>query len=69
MPTFPASTSVASADYNPATRVLTIQFRGSGKHYSYHGVPQPVYDGLLNASSKGRYYDAFIKGRYTFSRY
>lgn len=65
MPTFPNSTAIASADYDPATMQLIIRFRDGWKSYTYYGVPASVYQGLLNASSKGRYVDTMIKPYYS----
>ena len=43
--------------------VLTIEFH-SGRVYDHPGVPYAVFAGLMNASSKGAYYNAHIRGRY-----
>jgi hypothetical protein len=66
MPTFPGSTAIASADYDPATRRLIIQYRDGMKRYTYFNVPAAVYEGLLTAPSKGRYVDTWIKPFYSF---
>lgn len=57
------SSAIAAVGYDPGTRTLRVQFHKSGM-YTYHGVPQQVYDNFIRASSVGRYYDQFIKGRY-----
>jgi hypothetical protein len=41
---------------------LTIEFNG-GRFYDHPGVPCEVYAELM-ASSKGRYYNRHIRGRY-----
>ncbi|WP_354636998.1 KTSC domain-containing protein (plasmid) [Morganella morganii] len=46
--------------YDPATHVLEIAFHSSGI-YQYSGVPPHIHSGLMNASSKGQYFDAHIK--------
>lgn len=43
---------------------LVIEFH-SGRTYEYHNVPYSVFVGLINASSAGAYYNAYIKGRYS----
>ncbi|MCB8877615.1 KTSC domain-containing protein [Acidisoma silvae] len=65
MPTFPNSKAIASADYDPTTRRLVIQFRDGWKHYTYYNVPASVYQGLLQAPSAGRYVDTQIKPYYS----
>jgi hypothetical protein len=49
--------------YDPATRTLEVEFH-SGGVYQYAGVPVRVYQGLIHAASKGRYFHDHIKGRY-----
>lgn len=43
--------------------VLTLCMNGH-EIYRYYNVPEHVFLGLINASSKGRYYNAYIKDRY-----
>lgn len=56
-----SSSDIRSIGYENGT--LHIQFR-SGGLYAYYGVPVSVYQALVNASSRGRYFHAHIKGRY-----
>ena len=46
---------------------LAVLFH-SGGLYEYYGVPQSVYSSLMNASSKGGYLAAHIKGVYRYRR-
>jgi hypothetical protein len=55
-----SSTNLASVGYDPAAKVLEIEFR-SGGVYQYDGVPAALYEGLMAASSHGSYFDEFIK--------
>jgi hypothetical protein len=57
------STAIASADYNPETARLTIWF-ASGTAYSFYRVPERIFHGLRQASSKGSYYNSYIRGRF-----
>jgi hypothetical protein len=58
----PVSSSVIRAvGYDGST--LTVEFR-SGRVYDHPHVPYSVYAGLMQASSKGRYYNQYIRGRY-----
>ncbi|WP_083825524.1 KTSC domain-containing protein [Citromicrobium sp. JLT1363] len=62
MPYFNSS-AIKRAEYNSATGGLTIWFP-EGKPYDYCNVPQHIWEGLCNAPSKGRYFNAHIDGRY-----
>jgi hypothetical protein len=46
---------------------LEINFE-SGHLYRYFGVPKEVFDELLAAPSKGRYFHEHILDRYPFER-
>ena len=61
------STNIAEVGYDPAARRLEIRFRG-GRTYEYLNVPTDVFEGLLNASSKGAYFHRRIRGRYPTRR-
>lgn len=60
-----SSSNIASIGYQGST--LHIRFH-SGGLYAYYNVPISVYNGLMNAVSKGRYFHANIKGRYGDTR-
>jgi hypothetical protein len=60
-----ASTSVASAGYDAATRVLEIEF-SSGRTYQFDGVPQGVFDWLVRTPGKGSYVSRMINDRYPY---
>jgi len=34
--------------------------------YEYYNVPKNIYDGLISAPSAGRYFNAYIEGRYNY---
>lgn len=61
------SSNLHSVDYNQLSETLTIQFH-SGHIYEYYHVPQYVYDGLMLASSKGKYHHRHIKNAYVYNR-
>jgi hypothetical protein len=69
MERFPVeSSNLASVGYDPESAVLEIEFK-SGGIYEYSGVPQSVYDGLMNAASKGKYFYRYIKNSgYPYSK-
>ena len=60
-----SSSNLQAVGYDGET--LRIQFR-SGGIYDYYNVPAFVYNGLMNAPSKGSYHAAYIKNAYTYSR-
>jgi hypothetical protein len=60
------SSDLCAVDYD-WSGTLTIEFH-SGGVYEYYHVPQSEYDGLMNASSHGRYFHAYIKNRYDYRR-
>lgn len=55
-----SSSNLASVGYDADLNTLEIEFHNGGV-YQYYNVPQSVYDGLMNASSKGQYFDQNIK--------
>lgn len=61
------STNITSIMYDPSTSTLTMEFHGA-RFYEYYNVPANVYDGLIRATSKGRYHHQWIKSRYRSKR-
>jgi hypothetical protein len=61
------STTLASVAYDDARGVLQLEFR-SRAIYRYFGVPAVVCEGLLSASSKGRYFNRIIRGRFPYAQ-
>lgn len=61
------SSNIAEVGYDTNNRILEILFN-SGAVYQYFDVPQQVYDGLMNASSKGGYVNSNVKGHYRYAR-
>lgn len=57
------SSALAAVGYSKKLRALEIEFR-NGSVYRYLDVPLDVYDALLNARSKARYYDENIRHKY-----
>lgn len=58
-----SSSAISAVGYDLNTMQMHIRFK-QGKTYIFCRVPKNVFDGLLSASSKGRYYDDHIKNRY-----
>jgi len=61
------SSNLAAVGYDPATGEMRIQFRKRDRIYRYT-VPYEVYRGLMDASSKGRYFARRIRWRYRGQR-
>jgi len=57
------SSAIHSVGYDPETQRMRIEFQ-QGHGYDFCGVPVHVYEGLMNASSKGSYYNDYIRDRY-----
>ena len=57
------SSAIAEIGYDPSSRRMKITFN-QGHTYGYCGVPPHIFDGLLRASSKGSYYNDFVRDRY-----
>jgi KTSC domain len=55
-----SSSNLRAVGYDPATRVLEVEFLDGGA-YQYSGVPASVYAGLMSASSHGSYFDQHVK--------
>lgn len=62
------SSNVASVGYDEGTSTLEIGFN-DGSIYQYFGVPQHIYEGLMNAPSKGTFLNQYIKrGGYGYAK-
>lgn len=59
------SSDLYSVGYQSGT--LEIAFN-SGGVYQYYNVPYSLYLGLMSASSHGKYFHAYIKNGYRYSR-
>jgi hypothetical protein len=57
------STALASVGYSKRLRALEIEFR-NGAVYRYLGIEPGVYDALVKAPSKTRFYDKNIRHKY-----
>ena len=62
------STAIEHVSYDEAGRELHVKFVGGGT-YTYYGVPKFVYEGFRGSSSKGTFFNNFIKARYDFRRH
>jgi len=61
------SSSIAAAGYDRDSQILRVRFVG-GATYDYRGVPADVFQGFLNAPSRGQFVNWRIKPFYAYTR-
>ncbi|MGI6098892.1 MAG: KTSC domain-containing protein [Kiritimatiellia bacterium] len=61
------SSSIAAVGYDPSTMTLEIEFK-HGAVYQYFDVPEAVYRELMNADSKGIYFNSMIRGAFRHAK-
>lgn len=61
------SSNIEAIGYNSGKQELHVQFL-SGATYVYHGVPEHVYEEIMDAPSKGSYLNRVIKGVYEYAK-
>ena len=59
------STALATVAYDETRELLQLEFC-SRAVYLYLGVPPTVHQALLDAPSKGNYFNKTIRGRYPY---
>jgi KTSC domain len=59
------STTLVTVSYDDARELLQLEFC-SRAVYQYFRVPAAVHQSLLEASSKGRYFNQAIRGRFPY---
>ena len=57
------SSAISAVGYDPATQRMHIKFV-EGHTYIFCHVPSRIFDGLLASSSKGTYYNDYIRDKY-----
>ena len=57
------SSAISAVGFDAFTQRMKIRFLEGGT-YTFCGVPAHIFEGFLAASSKGRFYDRHIRGRY-----
>jgi hypothetical protein len=63
-----SSSNLTSVGYDPEKMILEIEFK-SGSIYQYFNVPESEHNGLMNAESHGKYFNANIKkGGYSYTQ-
>jgi len=59
------STALSTVAYEEARELLQVEFC-SRLVYRYFGVPAAVYQALLEATSKGNYFNQTIRGQFPY---
>lgn len=59
-----ASSAINAVGYDRLSKMLVIEFHETGT-YSYYNVPEHIYLGLMNAASKGTYFNDYIRDQYS----
>ena len=62
-----ASSNLVRCRYDDANTVLEIEFKG-GRIYQYFDVPQNTFEGLVQAPSKGKFFNEMIKNSFRYAR-
>ena len=62
-----ASTNISSVGYDAPSETLEVEF-SNGTLYQFYNIPQGLYDEFLAASSKGQFFNVYIKTAYPYSR-
>lgn len=60
------SSNIRRTAYDSASRTIAVQFH-NGSYYSYADAAEPIYTGLVHATSVGKYLAAVIKGVYPYT--
>jgi len=63
----PESSNIHSVHYDALKELLEVTFKGGGV-YRYLAVPASAFKGMLTAESKGKYFNAEIKSRYSYEK-
>ena len=61
------SSNLLEVGYNEENKKLFVKFN-SGWVYGYHEVEPGVFDQLLSADSKGKFFNANIKNSFNYER-
>ena len=59
---FTGSSWISEVQYNTETEQMMVTINGQG--HECQGVPRSVYDEFARAPSKGKYFNANIRGKY-----
>ncbi len=58
---------IRSVGYDPAQSILEVELAGSGRVYRYYDVPYSAFEELMEAESKGTYFNDQIRDLYAYA--
>jgi hypothetical protein len=61
------STTIVSVGYDASMETLEIEFKNGGI-YQYYNVPETVYRQLMEATSKGQFFQTYVRDAFPYSR-
>jgi len=61
------SSNIKEIGYDQASKILMVKFHNGGL-YAYDAVPAEMFDELKSAPSKGKFFIANVKGKYSFRK-
>jgi hypothetical protein len=61
------STTLRTIGYDADRELLQLEFH-NGATYQYFNVPSEIHQGLLQAASKGAYFNRFIREKFAYSK-
>ena len=61
-----ASSLIRSVGYDLIGSILEIEFHEPNRLYTFYDVPFSVYEELMEAPSKGRYFNEYIRDFYAY---
>lgn len=64
---FAGDSWIKGAKYNTETEVMQIYIGDKGEVYECEGVPNEVWNEFKSATSKGSYFNKYIRGQYNSS--
>lgn len=62
-----SSSNIMSVGYDSGSETMEIEFKG-GTVYQYYNVSEHLYEQFKSASSKGQFFNIYIKNSVPFSR-
>ena len=61
------SSFIHAIEYDEEMQWLEVEMRFGGT-YLYRCVPKNVFEGLMESSSKGQYFNRYIRNEYVFTQ-
>ncbi len=61
------SSNIASIGYDESIETLEVEFNHGGI-YQYQNVGQNIYEAFMDAPSKGKFFNAYVKDVFSYSR-